>query len=97
MAGHTRAVLSGSAEEAIEFEFDHAVKCVVVEVTPHGQSPQNPGFLCVCQAAISVPVVAALSRCSSAIMRRQRWLASRRFRHRIASLRVLPSAILVSK
>jgi len=35
-------------------------------------------------------------RRSSAIMSRQRWLASRRFKQRIASLPELPSAIFVS-
>ncbi|MBA2311969.1 MAG: hypothetical protein H0V97_04110 [Actinobacteria bacterium] len=35
-------------------------------------------------------------RRSSAIMMRQTWSASRRFKHRIASLWVLPAAIFVS-
>ena len=49
-----------------------------------------------CQAAISVPPGWSAACRSSAIMSRQRWFARRRFRARIASLRVLPSAILVS-
>ncbi len=57
----------------------------------------DPGFLCVCQAAISWPSGLAGRRRSSAIIMRQMWLASRRLRHRMASLRVLPSAIFLSK
>ena len=49
-----------------------------------------------CQVAISAFLVDGSMRCSSAIMNHQRWLARRRFRQRIASLRDLSSAILVS-
>jgi hypothetical protein len=55
------------------------------------------GSSVLCQAAIGWSIVLLARRCSSAIMSRQRLLASRRLRRRIASLRVLPSAILVSK
>ncbi len=51
----------------------------------------------VCQAAISVSVTIVARRRSSAIIMRQMWLASRRLRHLMASLRVLPSAIFLSK
>lgn len=48
-------------------------------------------------ATSSEGLVAPARRRSSAIMSRHRWLARRRLRQRIASLRLLPSAILVSK
>ena len=54
-------------------------------------------FLCVLSSRDFVVGSWERARRSSAIMSRQTWLASRRFKHRIASLRVLPSAILLSK
>ncbi len=48
------------------------------------------------RVAPEYPLGPVADRRSSAIMTRQTWSASRRFRHRIASLWVLPSAILVS-
>lgn len=65
----------------------------------HQSLQRTQGSPVCCQATISVrsePEPMA-RRLSSAIMSRQRWFASRRLRQRMASFRVLPSAIFVSK
>lgn len=74
---------------------EHAPALVVAEPTGgRPEPPPNPGCLCVCQAAPSLGWLACCRRRSSVIMRRQMRPAILRFRQRMASLWVLPSAIL---
>jgi len=73
------------------------VKTVTGPVVDNALSGSHQLKVSVCQAAISSLSVVAAARRSSVIIGRQRWMARRRFRQRMASLRVLPSAILLSK